>query len=208
MRRLAAITAVLTASLGCGGSEVAEFPAGWEMLAPVALEVPESAGAVSDVFETDDWVEGHSAWRIDRPVVDVWAALRNPDVGVDRRRVDEWTSVTLDDGTTDFAMAVTNSTTEIITVSFDLTWRHKVVEGGPSSPEQLAVRWQKTFGPDIIERLEGSMVVWAVSDESTGVQVVERLATPTSSPDELDVYLRDFFNDTEDAAWGRGLTEF
>lgn len=208
MRHLLSIAALLTALSACGGSGVAEFPPGWEMLAPASVEVPDAAGQITNVFETDDWIEGHAAWRIDRPVVDVWNALREPDVVVDRRRIDEWSSVVVNDTSSDFSMAVTNSTTEIITVSFDLTWRHKVVEGGPSSPEQLAVRWQKTFGPDIIERLEGSMVVWDIDEGSTGVQVVERLSTPTSGPEEIEAYLTDFFNDTEDAAWGRALTEF
>ncbi|MCZ7684116.1 MAG: hypothetical protein M5U28_37225 [Sandaracinaceae bacterium] len=125
---------------GCFGSETTEFPEGLEPLGENDLEGP---GTPDDPYPEEFQVEGENGARfstvlgrgyIHAPPADVWAAYRDPAVGADRRTSPGWTSEPVADHPYDDSYVIHHIATEIITVEWDVTWRHGLVEGTPEEP--------------------------------------------------------------------------
>jgi hypothetical protein len=77
---------------------------------------------------------------------------------------------------------------DVVTVEYDLTWRHGTPDDGVG-----AVRWQKTEGSSLIERLEASVVIREEEEDLTSVEIVERLQAPGEDIDRVVSFLNDLF---------------
>src|SRR5262249_12126675 len=148
----------------CFGEELTVFPPGLEPLeantAPAIQPVdgdpyPEVMSFVKG--ERPDRFFGQARAFVKADLATTWAALRTPEVSVDRRQVHEWG---IDEGTEpayDFSYVVHNTVRRIIVLRFDVSWRHGLVEGTLEEPELVAGAWQKTYGSTLIELLRGTM---------------------------------------------------
>ncbi len=203
-----AVVAPLTALLlaGCFGDAVTVFPPGLEPLedntAPLPMlgrdgEAPESIVILTGERPTG-LVFGHARGYIRAPITRVWEALRETDVNADRRATDEWSRLEVDvlpEGLT-HSYIIETVVHAFITARYQVTWRHGLVEGELEEPEKVAVRWQKTFGLALIEILEGSIVLTALDDELTEIEIVERLDAPSTDEDTIRLFLKDLFDET------------
>jgi hypothetical protein len=190
MRRIllpAALLAVLSACFG-GGDDETVFPAGLEPLEANKAEFPadgsETLALASGEGEEWDWT--HARGYVHAPLALTWEALQQPEVDVDRRRVEEY-EVTFD-VEPDYSPSyrIDQKVVDIVTVEYSLTWRHGEVEPGVA-----AVRWQKTEGSALIELLEGSITLTG-DEETTAIEIVEHLGSPAQDDIEsMELYLTD-----------------
>lgn len=198
---------------GCFGSETTVFPPGLEPLEaenraewPAGSGYPETLSLAEGAYDEDlDWV--HARGYLHAPLADVYAALRTPDVDVDRREVDSWT-VTWDVEDYPTSYVIHNRVDDVITVEFDVTWRHAAVEGTESEPEKTAARWQKTEGSPVITVLEGSAVAWEVADGVTALELQENLESIQSDTHTIASYLTDLFGSVRATVHGEPLPEY
>ena len=202
------VTFVLWA--GCGRNDVGPTP---DTLAPLddnRASPPTSDGEpypeVLSVVSGGDgglwWA--HALGYIHASSGDVWAAARDPDVGVDRREVDEWTVTSTSDGF-DESYVVHNTVHDVITVNYDLRWLHELQEGTEAEPERVVIVWEKTEGTGFIDVLEGSLVIRPVADGVTEVGFVEHLDATLRDDQTLVSFLQDFHASLVAAANGRAL---
>lgn len=202
----------------CFGDAVTVFPPGLEPLEPNTAPAP--MGAPGEAYpeaiviltgERPDGVAfGHARGYVKAPLAVVWEALRHTDVNADRRAVDEWTRVELEntDPTLSHTYLIQVVVRSIITARYEVTWRHGLVEGDLETPEKVAVRWQKTFGLALIEILEGSIVLTELDDALTEIEIVERLDAPQTDEDTVRQYLQDMFDEVVLYAKGHPLPTY
>lgn len=173
-----------------------EFPAGLgpleENQAPwPAGDAPEALAVVSG--ERDGYAWAHARGWVHASVAETWAALQDPAVAVDRRRVDEWTVTGLAP-TWDVAFLIHNVVHDVVTVEFDVEWQHGVVAGDTEAPEAVGARFDKTGGTEFIERMQGSVILVEDGDV-TAVELQEHLEAILTGVEEVENYLLDLHAD-------------
>lgn len=186
-------------------------------LEPNRAPLPE--GTADDPFpETLSIVsggEGKAWWAHGRGYVhaspaDVWAAARVPEVGVDRRAVAEW-SVTYDPvDTLDASYRVQNVVHDVVTVEYELWWRHELQAGTAVEPELVVARWDKTTGTMFIDELAGSLVLTPVADDPTVTEVdlIQQFEAPMRDDSTMVAFLEDFHASLVAAAHGDPLPTY
>lgn len=168
----------------------------------------EALSMVSGVDDEDGYNWTHACGWVHAPALDVWLALQDVDVVVDRRGVAEYSAEYDVEAGYDYSMLVHHVVRDVITVEYDVTYRHAVAQGDPEDPEVVGIRWQKTFGTSILDILEGSMVIRAEDDALTKLELIEHLKAPTQGPERIEGYFTDLFDDVVDYVNGRDLQEF
>ena len=207
-QRLPATVPLLSLALaGCFGNEVTPFPPGLEPLeainkapAPKPLEgdpYPETIRWVGSSTEAYEWV--HAKAFVHAPIARTWQALQQTDVDVDRRAVSEWSMTPDVEEGFDVSYKIHNIVHEFLTVEFDITWRHGVIDGSRDEPEVVAIRFQKTWGTTFIEILRGSIVLRRVDDNTTSLEMIEHINAAMSGEDKISNYVRDLHAST--VAW-------
>lgn len=209
MARPALLASLALSTVACFGDEKTEFPAGLEPLEENRAEPPASQDepypeilSVARGNGDFDWV--HARAFVHAPLASTWEALRDIEVCVDDGRVDDW-SVTWDvEEGYDYSYRIHNVAEDIITVEFDITWRHGAVEGSVDDPELVAIRYQKTNGTEFIDILRGSIVLRPVEDEVTELDMVEHLDGAAAGTPEIEAYFADLLADTLAFVHGTG----
>lgn len=139
----------------------------------------------------------HARGNLDASPAEVWAALQDDAVVVDRREVDEWTYAEAPELGFDAAYTVENVVRDILTVRYTVTWLHEVQLGDETSPERVVVHWAKTDGTPFIQLLEGTIELDPLPDGTTSLAFVEHLRAPQRDEATLEQYLTDLFADLE-----------
>lgn len=135
----------------------------------------------------------HARGFVRAPTVDVWAALRNPDIGADRRTFSEWSTTYDVEPEYDYSYVIHSVIDNVIIVEYDVTWRHGVVEGTLESPLLVSARYQKTSGSSAIQDLRGSVILREVEPGVTEVAIVEYLRAISSGHENIESFLQDMF---------------
>jgi hypothetical protein len=160
--------------------------------APAAVDgdpYPEVLSVISGGDGSLWWA--HARGYVGAPASVVWEALSDPEVGVDRREVEEW-SVTWEVAPQfDRSYVVHNVVRDVLTVEYDLTWLHELQEGSEQVPERVVGVWEKTDGTAFIDLLAGSFVLTPVTADVTEIALVEHLKAPLRDDGTLVSYLRD-----------------
>lgn len=219
--RRSGIVGIVTATLlgaalcGCFGNETTVFPDGLEPLEEVTVAAPE--GLPDDPYpEQLNLVTGETArydlvlarGYVQAPLADVFVAMTTPEVCVDRRAVDMFT-ITLDvEEGYDHSFRVRNVVEDIVTVEFDTTWRHSLIEGDQESPELVAGAWQKTWGTVFISLLRGSIVARPVDDATTEVEMVMHLDGDQGGVDPAVSFVTDYHSSIVAAVHGEPLPTY
>jgi hypothetical protein len=202
MRRVLQFLAIVALS-GCFGNEETTFPEGLEPLEENTLPPP--MGTAADPFpERIDLVGTHGAQYdtimgrgyVSAPLAETWAAYQNPAVGADRRTSPDWTSTPLDDPMYTASYVIHHVTTVVVTVEWDVTWRHGLVTGTADAPELVAIRFQKTDGSTLISLIEGSILLRPANDgAATEVELVYHASAASSGVPEYTEYMQDLYDD-------------
>lgn len=168
----------------------------------------EVGGGLSMVSgELDDYYWAHARALFDADPAQVWEALRDVDVIVDRRAVSEYTWEDNVKPEFDFSFVVHNTVRDPITVNFDLTWVHELHAGEISAPDEVVIRWDKTDGTQFIRLLSGSAVLTRVNDQ-TELQLIEHLGSATSDEQIIEQYFEDLYNNVQATLAGAQLPTY
>ncbi|MBI2374631.1 MAG: hypothetical protein HYV07_11605 [Deltaproteobacteria bacterium] len=186
--------------VGCFGDEPTDFPLGLEPLEEnrAAFPSPEPNDPhpeklVFASLERDGLYSTHARGFIHAPVSRIWAAMLDPLVVADRRKVDELTFESFPRNGPVLSFVLHNVVHDLITVEFDITWRLSVARGSEETPEVLAMRFQKTFGSTVIKTLSGSVLVSHVDEGVASIEMIEHLEALSGGNEELVSYLGDLF---------------
>jgi hypothetical protein len=207
---------------GCGGVSLNDCPPGlepWEMtnVAPTPMGMDGDRFPEQLAFARRMWtIPGtttrtssvHARGFIKRPIAEVFAAARDPQTGRDPTashgfRVLAWET----DPTFAFSYRTHVVVNAVITLMWDVDWRHGVVEGTVEAPRVTATRWQKTRGSSEIELIEGSLMLRAVDGQPEVTEVLYQyhLKAPFSSNETIVDYLTVIFGRLKERAHGRPL---
>ena len=162
-------------------------------------ELPENLEMAAGV-DTDIWV--HARGYIHAPVKEIWQALQDERVFIDRRAVSEYTLEWNTEPEYDVSFLVSQSVEDIITVSYDVGWRQGFVDGTLEGPETVAMRFQKVAGTELIRRMEGSILLVTISEDVSEFQFQEHMDTPMPDTEDLENYVTDLYG--EILAWVHG----
>ena len=190
--------AVALATGGCGGNDASLFPPGL-MPFNVSTLAPPAATSTTlypEAFTTNHGTNGDTVWvhgmaYVNAPLSSVIAAVLTPSVVVDRRNVQTWTVQQNDEPTYEYSYLIHNTSHDILTVEFDLSWRLAVVAGTDAAPQTFVAVYQKTYGTTFITTLAGSLVATAVTDGVTLLDMVRELNATEDDPSSVEQYLRD-----------------
>jgi hypothetical protein len=204
--------------LGCFGEAETAFPPGLEPLeaenmapAPEPIDGDPYPEAITMVrsFATDvdaRTPEVHARAYVHAPITQVWEILRNPDVDADRRVLASWSVLATDvEPEYDFSYILHHVIINVITVEYDMTWRHAAVLGSVEAPELVAIRFQKTDGSTVIEDLRASIVMRPITSDVTELEIIELLRAVGSSHANIESFLNDFFASIVALAHGQPL---
>lgn len=197
---LVAATSLLASLSACGGDGATTFAPGLEPLetstaarpaAPSGQQCPEAFNVVTG--DTGAYSFGHGRGCLHATLAQVWEAMRDPEVSVDRRRVGEFTVTRNVEPQYPVSFRVHNVVHDIIDIEFDLTWRLGPIEGTNDEPRVVSARYQKTYGSTYIDVLAGSIVARPIDGDVTEIEVVRHLKGTGVGTEEIEQYLRDYF---------------
>lgn len=192
---------------------MAEAPAPSEGVEnPEALVVV--AGRVEDGDTHYDWA--HGTGYVHAGMLPTWSALAEPDVGVDRREVDDWE---VEDGTSpDFAVSytVTNYVTDDVfnvSVFFPIAWRQDIARGTEELPTAIAGRWDKTesedaLGNQAILLLSGFFVLVYTKPEVSELQLQFHIESADIDRNDADRVVQDFYDSLVAYVHDEGLPSY
>lgn len=209
--RLGASTGLfsLACLVGCYGDVDTVFPEGLDPLednlAPALEGCPEGVTLREGERDAHVWV--HARGCVPAGLTATWAAMRTPEVSVDRRQVDAWTVTQGTEPAYDFSYTVHNTVNQIITVRYDMAWRHGLVEGDMDDPELVAARWQKVAGSEVIAVLEGSALAYPIDETHTEIELIYRLDGLLRNPSDIRSFVEDYHASIRAVATGAPLPD-
>ncbi|MEQ1565466.1 MAG: hypothetical protein ABMA64_07505 [Myxococcota bacterium] len=159
-------------------------------------------------------VEGDVTWAnglgyVHAPLEAVWDAALDPEVGVDRRVVSEWSVVDDPVEGLDASYRVTQEIPDLITVEYELWWRHERQGGSDEAPDRVVIVYDKTDGTQFIESLRGSLVLERGADpDVTEVDLQEEIVAPRQDGTTQVAFQQDFFASLVEVAHGRPLPDW
>jgi hypothetical protein len=197
----------LAPSLGCPGNTTTEFPPG---LAPLGENRappidgtdddphPERSSLVSGGGD-HDWA--HARGFIKRPLLDVWAALCDPQVVYERRQTDRQEYMPQEDPAYDHLYIISYGIDGLITIEWDEEWRYGMVEGG-TEPSLALVRYQKIWGSEYLDLVEGSILVRAVTSDVSEIEIIKNMKAFSKDEGDVKLMVSDMFEDVLAASHG------
>ena len=198
---------------GCFGNSSTPFIVEGEVLEPLrdsrASWPDNDEGWVFKKGSNDDspgWCDANGF--INAPLDEVWQALMHEDVVVERARVDEWSKVGSCDAEPfeecfDFFTHMSVMGVDIDTI---VTWRYDVQTWDGDTPLSMVVRYQKSWGSDVIDRNTGSLTLEAIDEQTTRVEYVGEIETwGSDDSDAMESYARSLVADLEAFVEGRPL---
>ena len=215
--RLAALSTTLFLLVGCNQDIKTPFPEGLEPLESNKASFPSGSGypqqlscksGTAEEEEIGEYTWVHCKTYVNHPVAEVYDALQTPRVVADRRAIDEMSVAWDVEPEYDVSYKISNTVYDVITVEFDVNWRHGDVDGDEDVLEEIGTRWQKTFGSEVIELLRGSMYAYAVDDGNTALEIVFHQRSLQADEPLMMEYLNDLQADILAATDGAPLPSY
>ena len=164
---------------------------------------------VGDEDAEPGWV--HTRGYIHAPVGEVWSALREADVVVDRAGVETWYL----DGECplqglEYCLEFYSSMSKF---GFDFdtitTWMHELRNGSTDTPETVMMMYQKTWGTEMVPMNTGSVELTAITENLTAISYIGWLETWGSDDSgAIADYADSLWTDITAYVHGRPLPQF
>lgn len=201
--------------VGCQDDIATQFPAG---LTPIEANTatPPPATPTDDFPEVLSIHTGtdaggaflHAYAYVKAPIALVWTAFQDPNVVVDRRGITSFTTTYDVEPEYDVSFRCRYVIEDVVTVSFDLTWRESAVAGTVAAPTRVIVAYQKTWGSSFVRRMAGTIELLQIAPDVTQIGWVMRLdATRTGTPDLIS-WNADQYADVLHSVRGEPLTVY
>jgi hypothetical protein len=200
---------------GCGHPK--PLPAWTEPLDPVDMATdpppangdphPEQLDVITGTTSAYTW--GHARGWIHAPVDQVWKAMQDVDVIVDRRKDSSWAVTKQDiDPTAAVSFSVKNLIMQVVTVEIDTDWREGPVEGTESDPDVVAIRNDLTNSSLFVTTLDDSVRLQRVDSNTTEIQIMRHIQTVSTSENDVKVQQNDLFNSIVASVHGQPLPKY
>ncbi|MFW5878862.1 MAG: hypothetical protein ACOCVR_03500 [Myxococcota bacterium] len=215
LRCCSAVLATLLASSALTACNFFADPLEWEGLEPMEEENlapypgsdddphPEELGVTRGEAEDYEWV--HARGFVHAPTADVWEAVRDPDVLVDRRRVGEWSTIFDVDSRVPVSFVTSNVVYDVITLRFDTMWRQAHLEGSEERPVRVLARGDLSEPSMLLSVLKTSVTLEELDDDLTEIGLVRHIDAVAAGADDAEQYLRDLYESIVAVAHGRPL---
>ena len=196
---------VISQTVSCSRGSAPVFPIG---LAPVMdntaqypsktelEEYPEQLNIVTGT-EGLPWV--HARGYVHASIERVWEALREAEVMVDRRNVDEWTVEHDIDEAFAFSFRIHNVVHDVVDVEFDLEWRQDVIEGSLELPQIVASRSSLSEPTLFLTTVEASTTIIGIDEGISAIEIVQVVDAISTDELVLRTATEDWFADV--TAW-------
>jgi hypothetical protein len=197
------------------GTDTHHYATGLEPLGDDVAPTPQSDGGdpYPEVLSVINGRSPHFYWVqargfVHTSLMTTWMALQNPDVAVDRRRINHWTVEQVQNSPYAFAIVVHNEVDSLVTVNFDITWGGDVGEGTRDAPSLVSLRWDKTAGTTYITSIAGSCVLRAVDPNVTEVELIQEENAVGQDQTTITQFIEDFYASLLAASHGRPLPTY
>lgn len=224
-RKLLPALALALSAAACGEDEATPAPPGVAPVetslaarptAPTGQRCPEQLNVVTGMrtalnpttMQSEQYEYAHGRGCVHGTVAAVWAALRDPEVTVDRRRVSEFMVTRDTEPQYPVTFRVHNIVRDVVTLEFDNTWRLAPLEGTVDEPRAVVAWYQKTFGSSFITILRGSFVARPIDAETVEIEGVRHIKSAGSGAEDASTYLQDAFNSVLARVHGRPLPRY
>jgi hypothetical protein len=176
----------------CTGDSIHTFPPGLEPLEANTAAYP-AATAESMYPETFTIRAGdagryyfaHGSGYIHGSVEQVWDALKDPAVVADRFNTDEQTFMFGVEPEYELSYAIHYVVEDIVTVDWTETWRGDRLVPEEASDAWSTIRYQKTQGTGFITLIEGSVTLFEVESQITGIEVIHHAEATATGEEEV-----------------------
>jgi len=174
---------------------------------PSAAGEPHPEGINTTTGSNADFAFAFGSGYVHAPLTDVLAALRQPEVVLDHRRVDEWQ---LDRGLDQLATGfrIHNVVHGIITVDFDTTWVQAVTSGTAAAPKTACIRATTKSNTRFIHLIEDSIVGKAIDAQTTALEFVRHLNGFMVGPKDAEQWVKDIFANVVAKVHGRPVPKY
>ena len=201
----------LILAAGCLGGPDIEFPDGLQSLDldNRAVWPADRAQAIDVVggIEDDELIWAHARGYVHAPVADVWEALQEPDVVIDRADVDEYELTGSEQGF-DVSFTTHCVSYNIVTVEWDMAYRQSAVLGDAETGEVVAVRAEKTEGSEFFEVLTWSLHVRQEEEELTSWEFVYQMLSIQKDSEPLEGFAGELWIDAVAFTNGEDLPDY
>lgn len=182
----------------CWGNTTTEFPPGLEPLEDNLAPMQDGTATEMLGFEAGEkaaytWVHGRG-YYLANPAT-VWAAAKNADLMADSCSTPDFSVDVTDDPDYELSFVASYFVDDIINVAWDEQWRFGTILGTPAEPELGMVRYQKVYGSELIQLIEGSIQVIATDDpEVTELALIEHVAAAGGTADDMRLSMQHRFD--------------
>ena len=200
---------------GCLEDVVTQFPEGLIPIeentatppAPTETDpFPEVRSFVTGDDDGGGWLHGYA--YVKAPVSAVWDAFQDTEVVADRRAITYYEVRWDVEPEYDVSFATRYFIEDLITVSFELTWRQSVVEGTLASPKRVIAAYQKTWGSSLVRRMAGTIELLEVAPNVTRIGWVQRLDGARVDSSNVAAWNADQFTNVVRKVRGEPLLSF
>jgi hypothetical protein len=174
---------------GCWGNTSTEFPDGLEPLEDNTA--PEQDGPYEERLDLVDGEDHDYDWVHSRGYIAVepgalWNLMKEPERMLSRCSTDSHTVEIGVEPDYEFGFQVSHVVEEVITLEWDELWRYGTIDGSTAAPSLAIVRYQKVYGSELIQRIEGSVQLHATRDpEVSELQMIEHVAAAGGGVDDI-----------------------
>ncbi|MCA9677149.1 MAG: hypothetical protein H6708_09320 [Kofleriaceae bacterium] len=204
-----ATAALATAALGgCFGDTTTEFPPGLEPLEDDTAPAQQGGSYTETLTMVDGeltnytWVHGRGYILADPGTV--WAASKDVDVMASACSTDTYSAEVGVEPEYEYGFRISYEVDQVITIAWDELWRYGTIEGTPSAPTLAMIRYQKVFGSELIQLIEGSVQLHATDDpDVTEIETIEHLAAAGGGASDIRASMQYRFDSLAAVAHGQ-----
>jgi hypothetical protein len=199
---LSAVLAIGVVS-GCKPDVETEVPPGLDPLEDNSAALPDDESVNLESTDTEDYHSTHARGRVNIDLTTVAACVATPDVGVDRRRVADFVVTEDVDPTYVVSYDVLTTVIDTVTLEYTVSWVQ-----GDRGDGTYGAHWAKTEGSDLLEFLEGSVLLQPIGDTATDVGIIEHLGAVMTSTEDTEQFTGDFYESIRACAHGEPLPSY
>ena len=204
-------------------SKAAEAPKGPPHV-PLKLELPEAVKApwppaepteshpeaISIVTgDAEHWEYAHGRAYIHAPIAKVFAALKDTEVLVDRRRLKEWPSSKESDAPTGGTSVVAHYLVKaVVPVKFDMNWRVGVLQGSATAPTMVGVSGEKIAGTQFLKLLNDWVIARQLTANVTSLEFVNHVKGLQVGKKDAEQAQKDLFESVKAKVHGKPLPKY
>ena len=200
---LLVVVFAIGAVAGCKPVVESSVPPGLDPIEENTATLPDDESVNLQSTDTDDYHSTHARGRVDVDITTVAACVATPEVGVDRRRVADF-EVTEDvDPAYTVSYDVFTTVIDTVTLEYTVSWLQ-----GDRGDGTYGAHWAKTDGSDLLEFLEGSVLLQPIDDGATDVGIIEHLGAVLTSTEDTEQFTGDFYESIRACAHGEALPAY